>query len=537
MTDSTAAELAPSSSLDDFLNGNEIYDHINAPQYCDLAALSEQNSLVEDPSDPWFDRRTSSLYHHIPLAAQAKAAFAKVQQQKHNTSHDDGRSARNRTESASKTRPRSLPETDYTTSSQDCSVSSSSSASSAFPVRSGGTLTIPKEFHFETETRRRPVRFITSEEREKLELAKIPKFKALPLDKKIMESKGDLGIPCVSKRPLTQPKEFNFLCATRKRKTFETNNNDKENNNPNKQQPQQDQQQLTKKRREREPFQLQTEVRGGIAEEAFKRRLEEEAKREREARQFKARPLPLAEPFQPQPYQGPLTELAPFPLKTEERGSKKKQREKERLQAQEEEERRRREFKARDMLEVEPFVPAPSEHPPTAPLGFPLQTEERGAEKRAQWLRKVQEEEEAARRMREFHARQFDTSVPTPAFEVSKSTKPLTEVDDFNLYTDERSLQRMAFEAKLREKERAAEEARKARELEQQLREEQEIKELRKKLVHKPLPVPKVKPMMRPLGSNFVPTEPLSPAFHTKKRAQLHQQQLSNLQKGGLRDL
>eukprot|EP01047_Picozoa_sp_COSAG01_P093829 COSAG01_NODE_24873_length_763_cov_1.216867_1_plen_212_part_10 len=47
-------------------------------------------------------------------------------------------------------------------------------------------------------------------EREAREMAEMPKFKARALNKKILESAGELGVPKVHKKPLTEPKQFNF---------------------------------------------------------------------------------------------------------------------------------------------------------------------------------------------------------------------------------------------------------------------------------------------------------------------------------------
>ncbi|PHT35538.1 Protein TPX2 [Capsicum baccatum] len=56
---------------------------------------------------------------------------------------------------------------------------------------------------------------VLSDEVEKEQLEKVPKFKARPLNKKIFESKGDLGMFLNTKRQVTVPQEFHF--ATDKR--------------------------------------------------------------------------------------------------------------------------------------------------------------------------------------------------------------------------------------------------------------------------------------------------------------------------------
>ncbi|PHT25957.1 Protein TPX2 [Capsicum baccatum] len=70
-------------------------------------------------------------------------------------------------------------------------------------------LTRPKQPEFATAKR------VRSAEVEKEELEKVPKFKARPLNKKIFESKGVLGMFLNTKRQVTVPQEFHF--ATDKR--------------------------------------------------------------------------------------------------------------------------------------------------------------------------------------------------------------------------------------------------------------------------------------------------------------------------------
>lgn len=267
-----------------------------------------------------------------------------------------------------------------------------------------------------------------------MELEKIQakKFKALPLNKKvqyecllvsltfnllyqILESAGELGVPCVAKRPLTQPEvwscsgcidlflmSFFFTAKTpklltkqraSKRRRVEEEVSAKENQNP-----------KPRKKKKEKDFVLRTEVRGASAMEQFIRRCHEEREREKQRRTFKARPLPEAPPFQPAPSQQPLTEPELPPLKTEERGALKETALEAKLRKQEEEERMLREFHARPLALPPAFVPAPSDRPLTEPALPPLRTEERGAEKVATLQEKLRKQEEEEQRMREFRA-------------------------------------------------------------------------------------------------------------------------------------
>ncbi|KAL0444263.1 UNVERIFIED_CONTAM: protein TPX2 [Sesamum latifolium] len=76
-------------------------------------------------------------------------------------------------------------------------------------------LTAPKSPALQTSLRARPPRIKSSEEQEKEELKNIPQFKARPLNRKIFESKGDMGIFCNAKKQVTIPQEFHFAIDKR----------------------------------------------------------------------------------------------------------------------------------------------------------------------------------------------------------------------------------------------------------------------------------------------------------------------------------
>uniref|UniRef100_A0A0A9DGC2 TPX2 central domain-containing protein n=1 Tax=Arundo donax TaxID=35708 RepID=A0A0A9DGC2_ARUDO len=88
-----------------------------------------------------------------------------------------------------------------------------SEASSVGTVRSQSKplkLTEPKPPQLHTSMRARPPSVKSSQELELEELEKVPKFKAKPLNRKILESKGDIGVFAHPKPLVTAPKEFHF---------------------------------------------------------------------------------------------------------------------------------------------------------------------------------------------------------------------------------------------------------------------------------------------------------------------------------------
>ncbi|CAH1439417.1 unnamed protein product [Lactuca virosa] len=72
-------------------------------------------------------------------------------------------------------------------------------------------LTIPKIPCLQTLLRPRHLKISNSKE----QLEKARKFKARPLNKKILESKGELGLLCNKKRQVTIPQEFHFAIDER----------------------------------------------------------------------------------------------------------------------------------------------------------------------------------------------------------------------------------------------------------------------------------------------------------------------------------
>ncbi|XP_028550812.1 protein TPX2-like [Dendrobium catenatum] len=78
-------------------------------------------------------------------------------------------------------------------------------------------ITEPRPLILEISLKARPTK-IKSSPKQELELAefeKIPKFKASPLNKKIIESKGDLRLLCQSKSQITITQEFHFAINDR----------------------------------------------------------------------------------------------------------------------------------------------------------------------------------------------------------------------------------------------------------------------------------------------------------------------------------
>ncbi|MCE2055135.1 hypothetical protein HAX54_042051 [Datura stramonium] len=318
-------------------------------------------------------------------------------------------------------------------------------------------LTAPKSPVLKTSLRARPPRIRSSKEMEKEELEKVPKFKARPLNKKIFESKGDLGMFCNKKKQVTVPQEFHFATDERipppanvadllfdKLSLNSEPRNDKtipRNTTPN-------------------PFHLSTEERGAEKErklftELLHKQIEEERSRIRTA--------------------------TPYPYTTD-----------------------------------YPVIP-PKPEPKRCTRPEPFQLESLVKHEQETW-RHMEErrrmEEEA--KMRNFKAQPVLAEDPIPVPE--KVRKPLTQVQDFKLRVDHRSRDRSEFDKKIKQKEvmhkRYREEAESARLME----EEKALKQLRRTLVPHARPVPKFDHPFLPQKSSKQVTKPRSPKLQIVKR-------------------
>ncbi|CAN1230995.1 Protein TPX2, partial [Linum perenne] len=217
-------------------------------------------------------------------------------------------------------------------------------------------LTEPKTPLLQTSLRARPLKVKSSFELEIEELEKMPKFKAKPLNKKIFESKGELGIFCNTKKQVTVPKEFHFAIDERipppnsvadmfDKLSLNSGSHDihlPRNTTPN-------------------PFHLHTEERGAekerrLAMELMRKQMEEEL-----ARVPKANPYPYTTDYPvvpPKPTPKPSTRPEPFELESLVRHEEEMQKEMEERQRKEREEAQMRVFKAQPILKEDP-IPVP----------------------------------------------------------------------------------------------------------------------------------------------------------------------------------
>ncbi|XP_004305425.1 PREDICTED: protein TPX2-like [Fragaria vesca subsp. vesca] len=294
-------------------------------------------------------------------------------------------------------------------------------------------LTEPKTPLLHTSLRARPPRVKTSSEIEQEEIEKIPKFKARPLNKKIFESKGDLGMFCNAKKHVTVPQEFHF--ATNERippppppppsaihdlfDKLSLNSEPQQNPIPRNTMP--------------NPFHLHTEERGAEKEKKFITEVMQKQMEEERARVPKANPYPYTTDYPvipPKPEPKECTKPEPFLLESLVRHEEEIQREMEERRRMEMEEAQSRVFKAQPILKEDP--------------------------------------------------------IPVP----EKVRKPLTQVQEFNLNVDNRAVQRAEFDYKVKEKEMIYKRYREESEAARMLEEEKSLKHMRRTMVPHARPVP-----------------------------------------------
>ncbi|GAV80582.1 TPX2 domain-containing protein/TPX2_importin domain-containing protein [Cephalotus follicularis] len=319
-------------------------------------------------------------------------------------------------------------------------------------------LTEPKTPQLHTSLRARPPRVKSSAELELEELEKVPKFKARALNKKIFESKGELGVFCNAKKHVTRPQEFHFAINERipppaaavadlfdKLSLYSEPRHDNilpRNTTPN-------------------PFHLQTEERGAEKERKFVMEMSQKQLEEERARLRKANPYPFTTDYPvipPKPEPKQCTKPEPFQLESLVRHEEEMQREMEERQRQEREEAQMRIFKAQPVLTEDP--------------------------------------------------------IPLP----EKVRKPLTDVQEFNLHVDHRAVDRAEFDQKIKEKEMLYKRYREESESAKMMEEEKALKQMRRTMVPYARPLPTFDHPFCPQKSAKGTTKAKSPNLRVLRR-------------------
>ncbi|CAL1377331.1 unnamed protein product [Linum trigynum] len=328
--------------------------------------------------------------------------------------------------------------------------------------------TEPKTPLLQTSLRARPVKVKSTLELEKEALEKISKFKAKPLNKKIFESKGELGIFCNTKKQVTVPKEFHFAIDERiPPPTVVADMFDKLSLNSESQDNH-----LLPRNTAPNPFHLHAEERRAEKERRLAMELERKKMEDELARVPKATPYPYTTDYPvvpPRPNPKPSTRPEPFQLESLVRHEEEMQKEMEDRLRKESEEAQMRIFKAQPVLKKDP--------------------------------------------------------IPVP----EKVRIPLTEVQQIHLHVDHRAVDRKEFDQKVKQKEMMYKRYREESEAAKMIEEEKALKQLRRTMVPHARPVPNFEHPFCPQKSCKVATKPKSPKLRVLHRREQQQQLLALL--------
>ncbi|KAG2262026.1 hypothetical protein Bca52824_069105 [Brassica carinata] len=318
-------------------------------------------------------------------------------------------------------------------------------------------ITEPKSPLLQTMLRARPNKAKTSTEIEQEELKKVPKFRARPLNKKIFESRGEMGIFCNTKRHVTIPQEFHFLTDERisqPNSVTDLFNKLSLNSESFRERPLQ-------RNTTPNPFLLRTEERGAEKEKKFVRQVIHKQIEAEKARTPKATPYPYTTDypvFPPKPEPKQCTKPEPFKLESVARHEQEMLKEMEERMRMEREEAQRRVFRAQPVITEDP--------------------------------------------------------IPVP----EKVRKPLTAIQEFNLHVDHRAVDRADFDHKIKEKEMMYKRYREETEAAKMVEEERALKQLRRTMVPQARPVPNFNNPFLPQKSNKETTKPKSPKLRVISR-------------------
>ncbi|XP_040007724.1 targeting protein for Xklp2 isoform X2 [Xiphias gladius] len=377
-------------------------------------------------------------------------------------------------------------------------------------------LTQPHTPHLITRQRSRPPTVKSSADLEAEEVDRLNKFKfkALELNKKILESAEDLKKPAVKEPTVPEGFELQIEKRLQGRQASKKTQEGEEKPHTFKSQP------VSKKILEGVVGLPEKRVLHPTVPEspafALKRRVRVERKVEEVKQPSPVKPPTVPHfglPFQPRLPENHHVEVCPFSF--EERERERRALKEKRLEEIRSEEVPQ--FKAQPLPDFDTVVlPEKKKLEPTKPEPFRLLLDERGAVKSSRWEKMVKEEQKQQEEAAIFKARPNTVTHKEP-FQPKKEGRAAVVVEAFELSTERRARERHEYERLASEKEalRALMEEEQRREEEQ--RQKEEITRLRQEQVHKAQPVRHYKPVA--VKKSEVPlTVPQSPNFSDRFR-------------------
>lgn len=353
-------------------------------------------------------------------------------------------------------------------------------------------------------------------------------FKAKPVDKRIFQSMGDLGVPKVQPKEVTQPEEFHL--ASSQRAAYRSSLS----------QSQQVKEEFHFKARKMPSF--EEDPRANIHHEVkvteahspklhgSTRASSAPARRQRLPHQIvekmKKDAIEKAKKESKQPLK--LTEPEGFELLTSKRGLAAKAALEARINREKEQEKAQNEIHARPFPEKifkETFYPAPSTKPLTEIEEFHLATEERILKSS---LHRTEDSQSKENTENNFHARPVPKSTYQPTFSVEPSHREPLIPKDVNLQSSLRAIQRKSFDDTVHQHQEEIAKQKELNELKREQELQKELKRLRSKSIEEGGYAFKASPVLQedPFPTKHVEphklTEPVSPKLRTALRVRNH---------------
>ncbi|XP_070766579.1 targeting protein for Xklp2 [Enoplosus armatus] len=384
-------------------------------------------------------------------------------------------------------------------------------------------LTQPHTPDLMTRQRSRPPTAKSSADLEAEEVEKLNKFKfkALELNRKILDGAEGLKKPAVKEPTVPEGFELQIEKRLQERQATKKPQEGEEKPHTFKSQP------LPKKILEGVVGLPEKKVLHPTVPEspafALKKRIHVEPKVEEVKRPspIKAPPVPhFGLPFQPRLQENHLVEVCPFSFEERER-------ERRALKEKRLEEKRNEEvphFKAQPLPDFNTVVlPEKKKMELTKPEPFRLLLDERGAAKSSRWEQMVKEEQKQQEDAAVFKARPNTVTHKEP-FQPKKESRAAVEginsstvVEAFELSTERRARERQEYEQLASEKEAFKALMEEERRREEENREKEEVARMRQEQVHKAQPIRHYKPVA--VKKSEVPlTVPQSPNFSDRFR-------------------
>jgi len=347
-------------------------------------------------------------------------------------------------------------------------------------------LTVPKEFNLLTSSRVKPVKILSTEERELLEIENASKSKAKPFNIKMLNSDANENKDSLKQTaPKLQVEKKAKENAKKRGRQVEEKENSEE---PPPKVFKTDLIAQNKKTERSVSFEKKITIPKSPFLATKARHRPVVIPPPEPIPVFKARPMPDNSPFKPKLGDAPLTEPSPFDLKTEIRGQIYVESLKEKLEREAKEQLEKRQFRAHPIVfEPTKGLAKVEKLPITEPKPFQLPGESNFIIAQERLQRMIEEREEKRKAAALFKARPMPDTKP---FIPQKSNAPLTEPTDKILNSDKRAEVRKRFDELLRQKEIKLEKERKLLEEERRRQEELEIAKLRKEMEVKARPMP-----------------------------------------------